>query len=464
MIAAAFLALVACAACFLASGARRASYAALYLGFLPFLTLDPSQGGLVTAAGLAGANVAWKLGMRAVATAIVLTIAWRKRDEVAGALLRPASLPVLFLVGWAVLGLPRALDPWVALLRLGELGAFFLTGVVLWADASRDESPERVARWHALALVPLLVVAAALAVTSPELAFHRSAAGIERMGHQLMNANVLGFAAAAVLLWATHALRRRVVTREGDASRIVDGVVDVIAFALAAWVLFHARSRSATLAFAVGQAILWFPWPDSARDAAILRRERRAFAVLTVACVAVALLALPALQAWFLRGTGAVDVWSGTGRTGLWSELVLRQVPEAPFLGAGYLNLSSDGGFQHAGHHWNNAHSTYLFALVSTGVPGLFAVLAIVLLPLYASFRALLESPAPERDGWRVVFALQSMIAVCGLTGFGVAGFPSALMLVHYGLYAYVTSSRTGLRVLTTFDPRRSIPTSSFAR
>jgi len=51
------------------------------------------------------------------------------------AVLHPAAAPTAFYLLWALLGLQRAQSPWIALLRLGELAAFYLIGVCALAFA-----------------------------------------------------------------------------------------------------------------------------------------------------------------------------------------------------------------------------------------------------------------------------------------------------------------------------------------
>ncbi|WP_419191091.1 O-antigen ligase family protein [Saltatorellus ferox] len=463
------------------AGTRSVAYALFYLSFLPFLTLDPSQGGLVSIDGLEGGNVAWKLGVRAIATLGIAVLGYRRRGEVFALLARPASLPVLGLFAWAVIGLPRAQDPWVSFFRLGELLAFFVTGVVLATEvgARHDREPGRggiapgdVVRRHALALLPVLISAIAFSVLHPEIAFHESTSGVRRMGHKFMNSNVLGFSSTVVFLWAVSALRARWALHLGAdpatnsrRERLREVTVALVALGLASYVLYHSRSRTASITALGGLAILFLPWraprssgetatmsPGVSADMARLASLRRIGAVIA-ACLVLAVFAtsIGTIEEWFMRGGTSADIASGTGRTGLWHDLLLVQVPKAPLVGAGYLNLSSAGGFEHAGHAWNNAHNTYLFALVSTGLPGFLCVLSIVAWPLLVAFQRAFRplpgsSPAErlrsalDQEAWTLLFALQVIVAISGITGFGVAGYPNVAMLFHYGLFAWVLS------------------------
>ncbi len=475
------------------AGTRSWAYVLFYLAFLPFLTLDPSQGGLVAMDGLQGGNVAWKLGVRALTTAGMGWLAFRRRAAVFSLLARPSSLPVLGLFVWAVIGLPRAQDPWVSFFRLGELLAFFVMGIVLATEVgaarSAGEPEERrlapgdVIRLHALALLPILISAIAFTLMHPEIAFHESSSGVRRMGHKFMNSNVLGFAGTVVFLWSVSALRTRVVLglagSETRRQRTKEIAVAWLSLGVAGYVLYHSRSRTASITAVGGLALLWMPWPTprlvgestaSMTTTARLRSLRKIGMVAAGCMVLVAAAtSLGTIEEWFMRGGTSADIASGTGRTGLWSDLLLIQVPKAPLVGAGYLNLSDAGGFQHAGHAWNNAHNTYLFALVSTGIPGLLCVLCIIGLPLYVSFRRALQpgsgtdhatwmERAREQEAWTLVFALQSIVAISSITGFGVAGYPNVAMLFHYGLFAWVLSpASTAPAAATATAPARSV-------
>ena len=438
------IALGAAGVAFLSSRSRSVAYALFYLAFLAFLTLDPTQGGLVSIDGLeSGDNVRWKLAVRAISMAGIAVLAARRAPEVLAVACRPACLPVLFLFAWATLGLPRAQDPWVAFVRLGELLAFFVCGIVLYVEASHSADARDVVRWHALAVVPLLVAAVFFAWLRPEIAFHQDASGIRRMGHKFMNSNVLGFAATVAVLWSSFVARTRLlVGRRDSAPTRAECVLACAVLALGAYVLYHARSRTASLTTLGALAIVWFPWERTSED--LRTRARVLFGAACLCCVALALACAGQIHEWFLRGASTSDVVTGTGRTGLWADLFFFQVPEAPLLGAGYLNLSSAGGFEHAGHFWNNAHNTYLFALVSTGVPGLLCVALIVGWPLAATARHLAIASDFERGTLALVLALQAVIAVASIPGFGVIGYPNALMLFHYGLYAWSTRPSTG--------------------
>ncbi len=492
------LALSAAGFALILAGPRRIAYALFYLAFLPFLTLDPTQGGLVAIDGLQGGNVAWKLGVRTVATLGIAILAYRRRSSVFALLARPASLPVLGLFVWAIIGLPRAQDPWVSFFRLGELLAFFVTGIVLAIEVgaagvfdrpsadAKPTSPSDVVRLHALALLPVLISAIAFTLLHPEIAFHESSSGVRRMGHKFMNSNVLGFSSTVVFLWSISVVRTRVLEQRFKGAKgpqasgqrgLREILIALLSLGIAGYVLYFSRSRTASITALGGTAILFAPWPLPSCETALeqaqalrIRAQRRIAAGIAACSVfMIAALNFGSIQAWFMRDGTAADIATGTGRTGLWHDLLLEQVPKAPLVGAGYLNLTANGGFEHAGHAWNNAHNTYLFALVSMGIPGLLAVLLIIGLPLWASFQrairpvgsspsADLRQAVRDQEAWTLVFALQSIVAVASITGFGVAGYPNVAMLFHYGLYAWVLASKREPKPLAAKDGPEGVP------
>ena len=148
------------------------------------------------------------------------------------------------------------------------------------------------------------------------------------------------------------------------------------------------------------------------------------------------------IESWFLRGDSLEGLKSGTGRTDLWVQLWREQVPKAPLAGAGYLMLSEVGGFLHDGRYWNNAHNTYVFALVATGVPGLLCVALIVWLPLRTSFAMVRHYAEDERSSCVLLFVMQVVVAVASITGFGVSGYPNPAMHYHYCAFAYLLAPR----------------------
>ena len=414
------------------SGAKSSAYLLYFLGYVPFVTLDASAGGLVSEAGFGAGNVLFKLAFRVLATGGMLLLAFRRRETL-GNLARVQALPVLFFFAWALLSIHRAQSPWISFIRLGELLAFFLAGVVLFAEAGRFHGPRAVARWHCIALAQILLVALYFEQTNPELAKFVSADGISRLGHKFLNSNTLGFACVAVGLWATVELREG---RERARALFFERGVPALMLVLACYVLLGARSRTAMITMAVGQLVIWLPLP-------LAHTKRRSLFVLAgFAALVAVLLNAETIMTWFLRGESVEVVRSGTGRTGLWVALLQEQLPKAPFLGAGYLMLSDQGLFLHAGAWWNNAHNTYLFALIATGLPGALAVLAIALWPWLALFKRSLDSLPDERPFWLLLLAMQSVVLVAGITGFGIAGYPNPAMCFHYALYAYVLFGR----------------------
>lgn len=414
------------------SGTRSLAYLFYFIAFIPFLTFDAEAGGLSSLSALGSSNALFKLSVRVLSSAGMLALLIRRRDA-ARTILATHSMPVLLFCAWATLGIPMSQTPIISLLRLGELLMFFLTGVVLFLESSRQHGPREVARWHCMALLPLLLVAMWSIVNRPELAFHINASGQGRLGHKMLNANVLAFAAVILTLWGTHELRER--SRNGK-RWCKEQMVALAILALAIAVMVLTRSRSALVTLVAGQLVLWLP-VDRGNP-----RRRLMVIGLGVAAFAALLTQTDAIFAWVLRDGTTADLMSGTGRTGLWKALLTEQVPKAPITGAGYLMLSNEGAFSHDGTWWINTHNTYLFALVSTGLPGLLALLAIAFLPMRAAFRRFLSANSQDRSSWTLILACQTVVVISGVTGFGICGFPNAVMLFHYALYTWSLSPR----------------------
>ncbi|MCP3920743.1 MAG: hypothetical protein GY711_34890 [bacterium] len=433
------------------SGARSAAYLLYFVGFVPFLTLDPSQGGMTDIGHVATSNVLFKLSFRVLTTAGFLVLLWRRRDELAW-ISRPQHLPVIGFFVWALASVQRAHVPWVALARLGEFLVFFLAGVALYLESARFHAPRVVARWHALALLQVLIAALYFALRSPDLAYHVGADGLVRLGHKLLNANSLGFAAAIICLWATselfgsHSDGRPSGTRDGRV-RITAWLLPAIALLVSAYVLLLARSRTAMVAVTIGQIVLWLPLH------ALEGRRRAIFLLGAVGAAALLVAGAPHVESWFLRGESAEALRTGTGRTELWLALLRDQVPRSPLIGAGYLSLSPTGTFAHAGREWNNAHNTYMFALVSNGVPGLVLVVAAVALPWFALLRHVLRASVTERDAWRLLLAFATVVGLVGVTEFGVCGYPNPVMFFHLTLYVFALAPLRATRSLEVRAP-----------
>ena len=411
------------------SGARSPAYLMYFIAFLPFVSLDPELGGLQRVSELGGQNVLFKMSLRLATSAGLLLLLLRRRGAMRHALL-PPYWPIVVYVVWAFASLLQLSSPWVSMFRLGELLTFFLIGICLYLQVDRHESPRTVARWHCLALLPLCLATLYVARIRPDLAYHDGLGGI-RLGHKFVEANVLGFSACVVMLWATHELRER---RLRERHWVLERLLPVVVLLVASGILIFARSRTAMITAVAGQFLLWFPFYRG--DA-----KRR---VLFVGFVLFALAAVAThtddIAEWFLRGDSVVGLVNATGRTELWQALFTEQVPKTPLFGTGYLTLSERGYFEHAGTWWTNAHNTYLFALVSTGIPGLLAVLAIAYLPLRATFKRIFHADSTDRSSWVLLFALQAVVVITGITGFGITGFPNAAMLFSYALYPYCTA------------------------
>ncbi len=134
------------------SGARKMAYLLFFLAFIPFISIDPDSGGLRDVSGLGGQNVLFKLSVRLVTSAGLLLLLVRRRHALKFISL-PHCWPILFYLMWSLIGLLQRPDPWLSVVRLGELVSFFLIGVSLYLEVDRFHGPRKVARWHCLALL-----------------------------------------------------------------------------------------------------------------------------------------------------------------------------------------------------------------------------------------------------------------------------------------------------------------------
>jgi len=414
------------------SGSKSKLYFLYFLSFVPFVTLNADAGGLESAAGLSGGIVLMKMSVRLLTAAGFMAAFLAGRQSVSRLAL-PQYLPVVFFVAWAMLGLHRAQAPWVSFFRLGELFVFFLVGVTLFDRVSSGASIRSVIRWHCLALAPLCAVAGLFVWLNPDIAQHTGEDGAMRIGHQLMNANVLGFAAVVLCLWATFELKEgRERVRHVFFERYLPALCLIGGFI----VIIYARSRTSSITFLMGQVLIWI----------VFTRNKRKYLSLIVSGVILAFLfaiaSFDGFLEWFMRGDDVETLKSGTGRTDLWSMLLFEQAPKYPLLGSGYLMLSEHGRFEHHGAHWNNAHNTFVFALVSTGIPGMLAVISIVAWPAVRAYRMISRVPDSMRSSWVFLLVLMLVVTITSVTGFGVSGHPNVAMFFHYALFGYVVSAR----------------------
>lgn len=419
------------------SGARSLVYLAYYLAFAPFVTLDLSDGGMQTADDLGSGLVLVKMGARLATTALVLLLLAR-RPVALSALGSRRTLPAVFLIGWSVLGLIGASEPLVPLLRLGELASFVLLGAALWGHSNDEVSLRTRLRWHALALLPLVGITLFYAATQPALALHVDPDGMVRMGNRLINAETLGTIGALLALWATYEVSR---AREHEHGWLRERGLPLACLVLAVFVLLFARSRTAMIGAAVGQAILWSPLFGATR------RQWMSSAIFFFVALIVIASQAEHVESWFLRGDTVANLRSGTGRTELWAHLIEDSVPLHPLLGNGYLNLGEKGGFWHAGHEWTNAHNAYLAALLFGGLPMFAAVVTLVLLPIVVAWR---RARSFDVSAWTLILALFVFVAISSATSFGICGWPNPLMLFFYSLYPLVV---LGARNETESEP-----------
>ncbi|MBK7643653.1 MAG: O-antigen ligase family protein [Planctomycetes bacterium] len=406
------------------SGARTMAQLAYYLAFTPFVTLDLTDGGLQGAEDLDSGLVLLKMGLR-VGTALPIVILLVRRRSAYGLLSERRFLPALFFVAWAVLGLIATREPLVPLMRLGELALFVATGALLWCDSERSLSLRSQLRVHALALVPPIAILACYAATDPALAMHVNQDGLVRMGSRLINAESLGTIGALLVLWSSYELKE---PRERLYGWMRERGLPLVVLFLAGATLILARSRTAMLGASAGEFLLFSP---------LLGSTRRQW-IWSTACIfgglVLTVLYSSTIQAWFLRGESVQSLQTATGRTELWTHLLDESVPEHPLLGNGYLSLSAQGGFWHAGSYWTNAHNAYLAALLYTGIPGFVAVVSMLLLVLRSAWKRM-HARAGERAGWPLVFAFGVLASISCTTSFGICGWPNPLMLFFYGLF-----------------------------
>jgi hypothetical protein len=432
------------------SGSRSAIYLFYFIAYVPFLTMDAGAGGMTGLDSLGSNNALFKLSIRVFSTAGMMLLLIRRREAMR-VVFSKHSLPVLGFFVWACLGITQSQTPAVSIIRLGELLVFFLFGVTIFLEKSRGAGPREVARWHCLALMPLLLMALWSVVNRPDLAMHVNTLGQGRLGHKMLNANVLAFAAVILTLWGTHEMRE-VGRSERFFSR--ERLLPLAVLVLAVGVVFMTRSRTALVTLVAGQCVLWLPVSRG-------NSRRRLVAMAMIAGgLMLATLQLDQIIAWVLRDGSSADLMNGTGRTGLWAALLTQQVPQSPILGAGYLMLSDMGTFPHEGANWTNSHNTYLFALVATGLPGCIAICTIAVLPIRAAFLRYMRSDAEERSSWTLILACQTVVFISGVTGFGISGYPNAVMLFHYAMYTWTLSMNSAPRRVSRLRavPLRAIP------
>lgn len=425
------LLVIACAIiAFFISGSGSKLYFLYFLSFVPFVTLNSEAGGLEASTGLSGTIVIMKMTVRLITSSgFILGFIFARKSL--SRLVAPQFIPVVFFVSWAMLGLHRAQAPWVSFFRLGELFTFFIVGLVLFDRVSSKLPVRTVLRWHCLAVAPLCAIAGLFVWIDPDIAQHTGEDGAMRIGHQLMNANVLGFAAVVLTLWATYELKEG---RERRRHIFFERTWPLICLIGGFIVIYYARSRTSSITFILGQLCMWIVFTKEKRKYLSLILVGGLFAILG------AVANFDSFVEWFMRGDDVETLKSGTGRTDLWSMLIFEQAPKYPILGSGYLMLSEHGRFEHHGAHWNNAHNTFVFALVSTGIPGMLAVISIVAWPLLRAFRMIFRVPECDRSSWVFLFVLTIVIALTSVTGFGVSGHPNVAMLFHYAIFSYIVS------------------------
>ena len=290
-------------ACYALSGARSWAYALYFASYVPFISINAVEGGLTEVSGLGGGNVAFKLSVRVACTVGFLILAARQKNTLAQ-IFRASSLPILILFLWSLAWIGRSQSPWISLFRLGELFTFFLAGVALYLEVGRHTDLRKVLRWQCLALFTLPLLGLWFAWFNADVVQHTGSGEVVRWGHKMLNANSLGFACTVVILWATHELKSGGLRK--TSSPWLERWLPLIALGLCAVVFLMARSRSAALILAAGQAILW--WPQVPLG---VNQRLRWAGVLLLGCT-LAAWQWSNIEPWFLRGESASSLATAT--------------------------------------------------------------------------------------------------------------------------------------------------------
>lgn len=189
------------------------------------------------------------------------------------------------------------------------------------------------------------------------------------------------------------------------------------------------QSRGATLGAIAVACFLWL-------------LSKRKFAVLAVVAVAAAAIALYASDAYFNRMSSIGDYQSegsAQGRIIAWKASI-RMVVDHPLLGvsAGHFPVAFGAKYmprELGPMPWLTAHSTYFLALGELGLPGIVAILAIILGNISATLaerRRLLLAAADRADRQVQPLANLLYLLAASMVGFAVAGaFLSATYYPH---------------------------------
>lgn len=203
------------------------------------------------------------------------------------------------------------------------------------------------------------------------------------------------FLAIAVVVLVAYVLGHR-VNRPGP--RWPVGVyLGLLAVCLAG--LVGTNTRGAALGAMVGAcAALWFRWRGT--------RRVEVTAVLTVATVALATLAWPAIREFFVRGESAEQLASLNSRTELWG-YAFEAFFERPLYGYG---LSATRGLFLDEMGLGGAHNAVVNLLVNNGVVGVVAWLALLAGLVVTTMRSGRTVPEPRLDRTIILAVLLAML------------------------------------------------------
>jgi O-Antigen ligase len=352
--------------------------------------LDPAGQFRVACIGLAGL-----LGMVACLTA----------RPAASAGQRLTSLPVRLYMAYAVVvfaGAPLSFNPFLTTYRGVELAAALVVVLGAWSSIG-DEAVSRMEStlyWYTVALIGSVWLGVVLFPSKAMEHLTNLAAPIPFALQGVVPAlasNAVGALGAILTLWSL----ARVHSEHGSRLR------PWLAYALAAVGIASvvlAQYRTGYVATSISLLLLL-----------LLRRKWPLAGLLVLAGLAL-LVWKPSLittaEPYVLRGQTGTEVQHLTGRVGWW-EAALPVWRESPIIGRGLLTASRFEVFARLGQFTTaGLHSTWVEALVGTGVLGL-ALLACSYLVSLA--RSLVEALRPH--GWIVPLVLLTALGVRSLTG-----------------------------------------------
>jgi O-antigen ligase len=339
------------------------------------------------------------VGLALLLAGVALTTRRAPIEVSRGSLPVPIVLFGLFAV-IVFLGAPLSVDPQLTVYRGVELAA----GVLVVSGAFRLLGPEAAWRiasvlyWFIVALVASAWIGAAV---FPGEAFEELQSPLPFQLHGVfptISSNSLGLFGVLLALWS---LGRMATRRKERRLRLAPGAGMV---ALGVATLVVAQYRTGYVALALGLALL------------LLLRGRKAFAAL-VAMLAFAIaiwgnsLGLEA-EPFLLRGQSTQEAEQLSSRLGYW-EAALPVWRRSPVLGRGLVTATRFEVLEPLGRSFTSTiHSTWVEALVGTGVIGVALLAASLLL---ASKQALQEVSRPNGDVVPVL--LLAVIIVRSVTG-----------------------------------------------